>query len=131
VESNGFTRTKWVQLDDWPSPGLDDHPWPEQNYLTLRVYNTALGCEFVAFSIGELQPRESVEHHHHEGGEEIYVLLEGKSQIRIGDSVIEAEPLDAFRMEPWVDRSVYNHSDELCRWIFIGVRGEGHRLDAS
>jgi len=123
-----YTRTSWDELSDWPNPGLgDDHPWPSRSYLSLKVYNEPLGCTQFAFSIGLLNPGDTVEHHHHEAGEEVYVLLEGTSMIRIGDAVIEAHPLDAFRIPPPIDRSVYNHTDSTCRWLFIGAPiGQGH-----
>jgi mannose-6-phosphate isomerase-like protein (cupin superfamily) len=122
VQNMNYTSTSWDELDLWPDPGFDgSHPWPSTEYLSLKSYYKALGCTHVAFSIGYLEPGESVEHHSHIAGEEIYILLEGGSQIRIGDDVLEAKPMDAFRIVPSAGRSVYNHTSDPCRWIFIGA----------
>jgi quercetin dioxygenase-like cupin family protein len=116
-----YTRLLWDAATPVPSPGLPEHhPWPRGGYVDLRVYSDALGCEGLNFSIGELRPGESLEHHRHDVGEEIYVLLEGSCQIRLDEEVREAQPLEAFRIPASVYRSVYNHSAAPCRWIFIG-----------
>lgn len=116
-----YTTLSWDAADTVPSPGLrEHHPWPSSDYLTLRSYSDHLGCAGFNFSIGELQPGQSLEHHRHGEGEEVYVLIEGRSQIRLNDQVLEANPLDAFRIPPDVFRSVFNHTQHRCRWLFIG-----------
>jgi quercetin dioxygenase-like cupin family protein len=117
-----YTTVSWGKLKDYPAEPLpDDHPWPKRETLTLRVYGSPLKTEHLAFSIGLLEPGQSVEHHRHEQAEEVYLLLEGQGQIRIADEVIDAEPLDAFRIPAHVYRSVYNNSDRPCRWLFMGA----------
>jgi quercetin dioxygenase-like cupin family protein len=121
-EDPQYTRVSWSGLKDMYFPPLrDDHPWPRRENLTLRVYSVPLGCEHLAFSVGKLEPGQSVYHHHHRDAEEVYLLIEGRSQVRIGSDVIDAKPLDAFRIPPEIDRSVYNNSAEPCCWIFIGA----------
>jgi uncharacterized cupin superfamily protein len=116
-----YTTSSWERAETVPCPGLvEHHPWPSRHYLTLRVYSAQLGCEGFNMSIGELEPGQSVEHHRHGEGEEVYVLIEGTSQIRLDDEVVEAKELDAFRIPHGVFRSVYNHSDRRCRWLFVG-----------
>jgi mannose-6-phosphate isomerase-like protein (cupin superfamily) len=122
TQQAGYTTASWDKLKDFPAKPLpEDHPWPTREHLALRVYSVPLACEHLAFSIGHLKPGESVEHHTHKQAEEVYVLMKGRSQIRIGDEVIEAKEFDAFRFPHHVPRSVYNHSDEDCWWIFIGA----------
>src|SRR2546422_11119275 len=97
-EPSEYTQASWDQLRDYPTRPLPgDHPWPTQENLNLRVYSFPLGCEHLAFSIGHLRPGQSVEHHRHDKAEEVYVLMQGRCQIRVGDKVLEAKPLDAFR----------------------------------
>jgi quercetin dioxygenase-like cupin family protein len=118
----GYRSVSWDRLKDFPAEPLpDDHPWPKRDTLTLRVYGSPLKTQHLAFSIGYLEPGQSVEHHRHEQAEEVYLLIEGHSQIRIGDEVIDAKPLDAFRIPAPVYRSVYNNSDQPCRWVFMGA----------
>lgn len=122
AQHDEYTTVAWDRLEDYPAHELpENHPWPRRLPLTLRVYSARLACEHLAFSIGHLKPGESVEHHTHKEAEEVYVLIKGRSQIRIGGEVIEAKELDAFRFAPSVPRSVYNHTDEDCWWIFIGA----------
>jgi gentisate 1,2-dioxygenase len=122
TDEQPYTRARWDDLTDYPlEPLADDHPWPARDNMTLRDYFTPLRCQHLAFSIGQLAPGQSVEHHRHKKAEEVYLLLSGRSQIRIGEAVIEAAPLDAFRIPPEVERSVYNHSNEECRWLFMGA----------
>jgi gentisate 1,2-dioxygenase len=117
-----YTTTSWDRLRDYPlEPLPEDHPWPTRENLSLRDYFEPLGCEHLAFSIGRLAPGQSVEHHRHEEAEEVYLLLRGNGQIRINDEVIDAKPLDAFRVPPDAYRSVYNNSAEECWWLFMGA----------
>jgi quercetin dioxygenase-like cupin family protein len=117
-----YTRVSWDELGDMQlAPLQDDHPWPRRDNLTLRVFSVPLQCAHLAFSVGRLEPGQSVYHHHHREAEEIYLLVGGRSQIRIEDEVIEATPFDAFRIPPQLDRSVYNNSHEPCWWVFIGA----------
>ena len=117
-----YTTVSWDKLEDYPCEPLpDDHPWPKRENLSIRAYSAPLGCEHLAFSIGHLKPGQSVAHHRHKQAEEIYVLMRGRAQIRIGDQVLDAEAHDAFRIPAAVYRSVYNHSDEDCWWLFMGA----------
>lgn len=117
-----YTRACWDDLPDYPlEPLAGDHPWPKHENLTLRDYFVPLRCEHLAFSIGRLAPGQSVEHHRHKEAEEVYLLLRGKSQIRIDDEVIDARPLEAFRIPAEQYRSVYNNSSEECWWLFMGA----------
>lgn len=116
------TNVGWEGLPDYDMGILpDDHPWPKRENLQLRVYSKPLRCEHMAFSIGRVGPGESVSHHRHKESEEIYVLMQGRAQIRIGDEVFEAKQFDAYRVPAHIYRSVYNHSDEECWWMFMGA----------
>ena len=118
-------RVRWEWMKSAGTPGspikAEYHPWPKALNGDLRAYDPHLECEHVAFSIGHLKPGQSVGHHTHEEAEEVYILLQGHSQIRIGETVLDAKATDAFRFPPDVPRSVYNNSDEDCWWVFIGT----------
>lgn len=117
-----YSNASWDRLSDYPlGPLPDDHPWPVSENLTLRDYFEPLGCQHLAFSIGRLAPGQSVEHHRHKEAEEVYLLLRGKGQIRIDNEVIDAQPLDAFRIPPQAYRSVFNNSTDECWWLFMGA----------
>lgn len=132
AEQREYTHVSWEQLKDHDlAPLPEDHPWPMRKNLALRVYSVPLECEHLAFSIGHLKPGQSVGHHRHEKAEEVYVLIKGRSQIRIGEEVIEAKAHDAFRVPAPVYRSVYNHTNEDCWWIFIGAPIDEYLADPN
>ncbi len=70
-------------------------------------------------------------HHTHEKAEETYILMQGRSQIRVGDTVVEAKAFDAFRFPADVLRSVYNHTQEDCWWVFIGTPPDEYYREGS
>ncbi len=116
-----YARISWDELKTFPQDPLpDDHPWPSRELFTMRIYSVPLGCEHLAMSVGHFKPGESLELHSHGHTEEIYFVLRGQSQVRIGDEVVEARELDAFRFPPETARSIYNHSDDDCWWLFVG-----------
>jgi quercetin dioxygenase-like cupin family protein len=117
-----YNRLNWDELQDFPQAELpDDHPWPERRLFAMRIYSVPLECQNLAMSAGRFKPGESLERHSHGDTEEIYFLVAGKAQVMIGDEVHEARPLDAFRFPPHTERSIYNHGDEDCFWIFMGA----------
>ena len=99
--------------------------------LTLRDYFMPLSCEHLAFSIGKLAPGESVEHHRHREAEEVYLLLSGEGQIRLNEVVLDAKPLDAFRIPATTYRSVYNNSQNDCWWLFMGAPASAFLAEAA
>jgi quercetin dioxygenase-like cupin family protein len=119
---SGWSRTSWDKLSTFPIDEYPaDHPWPPGTPPDLRVYSYPLGCEHHVFSISRYRPGDSIEHHRHEIAEEIYVLMSGAGRIRIDDEVVDAKPLDAFRVPPEALRSVVNHTDEDAWWLVIGA----------
>jgi quercetin dioxygenase-like cupin family protein len=115
------TSTGWADLADCPQDPLPaDHPWPERNLFTMRVYSIPLGSERLAMSVGRFRPGESLELHSHTETEEIYFLMRGSAQILIDGELQEAKELDAFNFPPHVPRAIYNNSGEDCWWIFMG-----------
>jgi quercetin dioxygenase-like cupin family protein len=117
----GYTKVGWEQLDVFPQDALpSDHPWPERRLFEMRIYSVALGCQRLALSVGHFRPGESLERHTHVETEEVYFLMRGRAQVLVDDQVFEAKPLDAFRFSPETPRSIYNHTDEDCYWIFVG-----------
>ena len=117
-----YTRANWDSLDEFPQPPLPkDHPWPSRDIFTYKVLGIPLRCEYLALSMGHFKPGESLEHHGHREAEEVYILMQGSSQIMIGDEVIEARQFDVFRIPAPLPHSVYNHSDADCYWTFIGA----------
>lgn len=119
---SGWTKVSWDALSQFPQGAHPaDHPWPAGGSPDQRVYSHPLGCEHHVFSVLRYPPGSSLEHHHHDHAEEIYVLLSGGGRMLIGDDTVDANPLDAFRVPPELDRSVFNQTDADAYWLVIGA----------
>jgi quercetin dioxygenase-like cupin family protein len=104
----GYTRVRWDGLQDYPGE-------------TCRIYSGPLACENFAFIVNRQEPGTGGVHHAHDVAEEVYVLLRGKATLRVRDEEIQMEPLDAVRVEPGVEHSTTNSSDEDAWWLVIGA----------
>ena len=115
-----FRRKKWDELRE-----LSD------KNAVLKVASYELGTKELAFTMAKLQPGQGVSHHKHgkgsleEGAEEVYFLMEGKSQVLVNDEKFDAEAIEIFYFSPETMRSVYNNSDKPSTWIFLAPMREG------
>lgn len=100
--------------------------WRESNQM--KVLNTDLGKQLEASSLGarlwRLRPGQASTRHQHEQEEELYLLLEGRGRIRIGDEVLELGPLDAVLVEPDTVRQVFNDTRADALWLVCGAPPE-------
>jgi mannose-6-phosphate isomerase-like protein (cupin superfamily) len=103
-----YTRVSWDTLQDYPGE-------------TCRIYSGPLRCEHFAFIINRQEAGTTGVHHAHDAAEEIYVVLRGKGEMRIGEEIVEAHPLDAFRVPAGIEHSTANPNDEECWWLVIGA----------
>lgn len=105
----------------------DDAFWRESNQM--RVLNTDLGKQLEADSLGarlwRLRPGQASTKHRHQREEELYVLLEGRGRIRVGEEALELEPLDALVVEPGTVRQVFNDTAAEALWLVVGAPPEG------
>jgi quercetin dioxygenase-like cupin family protein len=95
----------------------------------MRVDNTDLGKQLEASGMGarlwRLAPGQASTKHRHFEQEELYVLLEGRGRIRIGDGdPLTVEPLDALLVPPAVVRQVFNDTDADALWLVVGAPPE-------
>lgn len=97
--------------------------WRESNQM--RVLNTDLAKQLEAGNLGarlwRLRPGQASTKHRHEREEELYVLLEGRGRIRVGEEALELEPLDSLLVEPDTTRQVFNDTDEEALWLMVGA----------
>ena len=61
--------------------------------------------------------------HHHEHQEEIYFVISGKLQFKLGDEVVEAGRGTAIRVAPEVVRSVWNDEPGDAELVIVSVVG--------
>lgn len=100
--------------------------WRESNQM--RVLNTDLAKQLEAGSLGarlwRLCPGQASTWHRHPRQEELYVLLEGRGRIRVGEESLELSPLDTLLVEPDVLRQVFNDTEEKALWLVVGAPPE-------
>ncbi len=100
--------------------------WRESNQM--RVLNTDLAKQMEATSLGarlwRLRPGQASTRHKHQSEEELYVLLEGRGRIRVGEEALELAPLDALLVEPDTIRQVFNDTDAEALWLVVGAPPE-------
>jgi mannose-6-phosphate isomerase-like protein (cupin superfamily) len=83
-----------------------------------------LGAETIGLAMHTIKPNQRGGAHRHEQAEEIYVVLSGRGQIKLGDDVHDLEPLDAVRVAPTVPRAFAAGPDGLQLLVF-GPRHAG------
>jgi mannose-6-phosphate isomerase-like protein (cupin superfamily) len=87
-----------------------------------------LGAEETGVSYQRLPPNTKAPFgHQHEKAEEIYVVVAGSGQMKLGDDVIEIGELDAIRVDPAVPRQFAAGSEGLTVVAF----GTHHENDGS
>jgi mannose-6-phosphate isomerase-like protein (cupin superfamily) len=114
---SGFTVTQLDQVDDV----LGDYPGE------MRMLTNDLGCEQVAFTYRRMPQhtggRGSYGHRHAEQ-EEVYFVISGTLQFKLGDEVIEAGPGTAVRVAADVFRSVWNDEPEDVELVIVSTRAD-------
>jgi quercetin dioxygenase-like cupin family protein len=108
--------------------------WRESNQM--RVLNTDLGKQLEAGNLGarlwRLRPGQASTKHRHPLEEELYVLLEGRGRIRVGEEALELGPLDSLLVDPETMRQIFNDTDEEALWLVVGApRGAANTLEMS
>jgi mannose-6-phosphate isomerase-like protein (cupin superfamily) len=113
-------QTRVVQVDEAPNWaairfGVDSALWD------LRLLRAPLGCTEIGISVFRLGARAKFTvGHRHPAGEEIYVLVSGQAEIKIGDSVFALDPMSAVRVPSHKFRALRNPADELALLIVAG-----------
>src|SRR3712207_277685 len=92
------------------------------------VLNTDLAKQLATDALGarlwRLRPGQTITKHRHRTQTELYVLLEGSGRVRIGEDVLNLEPLSALVVEPRTVRQVFNDSDADALWLVCGAPAE-------
>jgi quercetin dioxygenase-like cupin family protein len=94
----------------------------------MKTPNTDLGGQLEASSLGarmwRLEPGKASTKHRHFAQEELYVLLEGKGRVRIGEEVLTLSPLDTLLVEAETVRQLFNDTDADQLWLVVGAPQE-------
>jgi quercetin dioxygenase-like cupin family protein len=77
-----------------------------------------------------LEAGQGTQRHYHHETEEIYFVLAGELQVRLGDEVEVLCPYDAVRIPAETVRAVRNDGDEEARFLMCSVRVEDPRAES-
>ena len=112
---NGYTI---ATLEDVPDV-LGDYPGE------MRMLTSALGAEQVALTYRRMPTQTGGKGsygHSHARQEEIYFVISGKLQFKLGDDLVEAGGGTAIRVAPEVVRSVWNDEPEDAELVIVSIR---------
>jgi uncharacterized cupin superfamily protein len=100
--------------------------WRPSNQM--GVLNTDLAKQLGITTLGarlwRLKPGQASTRHRHTRQEELYVMLEGRGRVRVGDELITLEPLSAVYVEADTVRQVFNDTDADALWLVVGAPPE-------
>jgi mannose-6-phosphate isomerase-like protein (cupin superfamily) len=101
----------------------------------MRFLGPALGTTQVALTHRRMPPQTGGKGgygHRHRTQEEVYVVLSGRLQFKLGDEVIDVEGPTAVRVAPGTVRSVWNDGPGDAQLLIVSTRladgAEDHEL---
>jgi mannose-6-phosphate isomerase-like protein (cupin superfamily) len=121
----GYTVRKLEDVDDafgGQYPG-------EMRFLTEH-----LGSQQIAFTHRMMPPKSGGKGgygHRHKTQEEIYFVISGSLQFKLGDDLVEVSGGTAVRVAPSVVRSVWNDGPSDAELVICSVRLDDPRADGE
>jgi mannose-6-phosphate isomerase-like protein (cupin superfamily) len=100
----------------------------------MHLFASELGTEQVAFTYRRMPQATGGKGsygHFHTTQEEIYFVVSGRLQFKLGDDVIEAGRGTAIRVAPHVVRSVWNDEPGDAELVIVSVRIDDPQADAN
>jgi mannose-6-phosphate isomerase-like protein (cupin superfamily) len=116
-----------VTLEQVPDAFGDSYPG------TMRFMTEQLGSKQLAFTHRLMPPNTGGKGsygHHHKTQEEIYYVISGSVQFKLGDEVFEVDGGTAVRVAPETPRSIWNDGPADAELVIFSVRLENPRADA-
>ena len=110
-----------------------DASWRESNQMGVPNADLArqLGASALGARLWRLRPGEASTKHRHRRQEELYVLLEGRGRIRVGDAEpLTIEPLDTLLIAPTTVRQIFNDTEADALWLVVGAPPEAASTSA-
>jgi uncharacterized cupin superfamily protein len=105
--------------------------WP--GYGEMLSYTGALGAEQVAITWRKMPAGTGGKGsygHRHKTQEELYLVLAGELQAKVGDDVFTLEPGTALRVAPSALRSIHNDGPGEAEVVICSVRVDDPEADA-
>jgi len=119
---SGYTICALSDAPDW----LPDYPGE------MRSFTDALDAEQIAFTYRRMPPKTGGKGsygHRHKTQEEIFFVVSGALQFKLGDEIIDVPEKTAVRVAPHVWRSVSNDGPEEAILIIASPAHHGDRAE--
>jgi mannose-6-phosphate isomerase-like protein (cupin superfamily) len=110
-----YQVVKVEDVEDW----LGDYPGE------MRGITYAIGAEQVAITYRRMPQHTGSKGsygHRHKTQEEIYFVVAGKLQFKLGDEIVELQKHDAIRVPPQTWRGVWNAEPEDAELVIVSKR---------
>lgn len=122
-----YQVVKLEDVQDW----LGDYPGE------MRGITYAIGAEQVAITYRRMPQNTGSKGsygHRHKTQEEIYFVISGRLQFKLGDDIVELGKHEAIRVPPQTWRGVWNDAQEDAELIIVSRRiddpsGDGEKSD--
>ncbi len=121
---SGYQIVKLDEVDDW----LGDYPGE------MRGITYAIGAEQVALTYRRMPQHTGSKGsygHRHRTLEEIYFVLSGRLQFKLGDEIVELGRHEAIRVAPATLRGVWNDEPEDAELVICSRRIDDPMADAE
>ena len=112
------------EVDDW----LGDYPGE------MRGITYAIGAEQVALTYRRMPQHTGSKGsygHRHDTQEELYFVISGKLQFKLGDEIVELGKHQAVRIPAHTWRGVWNDEPEDAELIIVSVRAPDDRGETT
>jgi mannose-6-phosphate isomerase-like protein (cupin superfamily) len=101
---------------------------------SMRFLTEHLGNEQVALTHRVMPPKSGGKGsygHRHKTQEEIYYVVSGRLQFKLGDEVVDVERGTAVRVAPETVRSIWNEGPDEAELVICSVRLDDPRADGE
>jgi mannose-6-phosphate isomerase-like protein (cupin superfamily) len=105
-----------------------------EGFGEMRSYTDALGNEDVALTWRVMPPGTGGKGsygHRHKDQEEVYFVVRGTVQFKLGEEVVEVGPHTAVRVPTHVFRSIHNDGPDEAELIICAKRATGDEAKAD
>jgi mannose-6-phosphate isomerase-like protein (cupin superfamily) len=124
-----------VDMSEYQVVALDDvEDWLGDYPGEMRGITYAIGAEQVAISYRRMPQHTGSKGsygHRHKTQEEIYLVISGKLQFKLGEEVIEVGKHEAIRVPPQTWRGVWNDEPEDAELIIVSARIDDPSADGE
>jgi mannose-6-phosphate isomerase-like protein (cupin superfamily) len=118
-------------VTDFSKANFDDIEPRRPGPVDARFSRSALGdSEQLGVSRFRYAPDTAAPYgHHHDVQEEVYVVVSGSGQMKVGDEILDLAPWDVVRVAPQAVRAIHAGPDGIELVVAGGQRppeGDGH-----